>query len=75
MGDRMDTRENVEAVGVSVAEAARLAGIGRTLFLEEMKAGRGPAIARFGRRVIVPVEGLREWLKSRAGKSPEKLAA
>lgn len=62
----MDPRSFTDAVGVSLAEAAWLAGIGRTLFLAELRAGRGPAVARFGRRVVVPVDGLRAWLAERA---------
>lgn len=61
-----EAKSIIEPIGVAPAEAARLAGIGRTIFLRELKAGRGPRICRFGRRVVVPVESLKAWLRERA---------
>ena len=61
----MDSQNQLTSVGVSVEEAARLSGIGRSLFIGELKNGRGPKTVRFGRRVVVPVEELRQWLMQR----------
>lgn len=63
----MDKIGSTDLVGVSVVEAARLVGIGRSRFLEELRAGRGPRVVKLGRRVIVPVDGLRSWLEKQAG--------
>lgn len=59
-----------ELLGVAPAVAARLCGLGRSKFLEELKAGRGPKVVRFGRRVVVPIENLKAWLRERSEGSP-----
>jgi excisionase family DNA binding protein len=48
---------------VSVEEAAKAAGIGRTLLLEEIRKGRIRA-RKTGRRTIITTDALDAWLKA-----------
>ena len=48
-------------VTVSVEEAARLLGIGRSAAYEAARRGELPT-RRLGRRLLVPVPALLEWL-------------
>ncbi len=48
---------------LTVKEALTVTGIGRSKFYEEVGAGRIKVI-KAGRRVLVPVEALRAWLKA-----------
>jgi excisionase family DNA binding protein len=50
-----------KALTVTVAEAARLLGVGRNLAYEAVKRGEIPTI-RIGRRILVPVEGINRLL-------------
>ena len=50
-----------DRICVSVAEASRLSGLGRTSLYEEMKAMRLAYILRRGRRLI-PLAALRDYL-------------
>ena len=47
---------------LTIPEALKATGIGRTKFYEEVGAGR-IKVVRIGRRVLVPVDGLRAWVK------------
>jgi excisionase family DNA binding protein len=53
-------------LNVSRDEAMKIVGIGRTKFNELVHAG-DIKILRIGRRVLVPIEPLRAWLKSLEG--------
>lgn len=46
---------------VSVEEAARFLGVGRSAAYEAARRGELPT-RRLGRRVLVPVPALRDWL-------------
>lgn len=48
-------------ITISVEEAASLLGLGRTAAYEAARRGEIPS-RRLGRRVIVPVPALLEWL-------------
>lgn len=48
---------------LSIEEACRSAGIGRTLIYQEIKAKR-LATLKIGRRRLVPVAALRAWLNA-----------
>jgi excisionase family DNA binding protein len=48
---------------LSVEQAAKAAGIGRTLLFEEIRKGRITA-RKVGRRTIITTESLDAWLKS-----------
>ena len=48
---------------LSVAEAAKAAGVGRTTFFEEIRRGRITA-RKVGRRTIITTDDLDTWLKS-----------
>jgi excisionase family DNA binding protein len=51
-------------LALSVEEAAKAAGVGRTLLFEEIRDRR--LIARkVGRRTIITIDDLRDWLCSR----------
>ena len=49
-------------LNVSRDEAMKIVGIGRTKFNELVHAG-DIKVVRIGRRVLVPIESLRAWLK------------
>jgi len=49
---------------ITVAEAATLIGIGRTAAYEAARRGELPT-RRLGRRLVVPVPWLLEWLEGR----------
>jgi len=50
---------------VNAAKAARLLGIGRTLFLDMHKRGvLGPRAHRYGRRILWSVTELQAWVKA-----------
>lgn len=61
-----DTKE----IAVSVEEAARRLGIGQRNCYRAVADGRLPSL-RFGRRLVIPVEALREFAKVQALKSVE----
>lgn len=48
---------------LSIEEACKSTGVGRTLIYSEIKAGR-LATLKIGRRRLVPVAALRAWLLS-----------
>jgi excisionase family DNA binding protein len=52
-----------EIRALSVEEAAKAAGVGRTLLFEEIRKGRLTA-RKAGRRTIVTIDELDSWLKS-----------
>ena len=54
------------ALLVSVEEAAKLLGIGRGLAYDLVREGRLPHV-KLGRRVLVPRQGLEEWIAQEAG--------
>ena len=48
---------------LSVEDAARRAGIGRTFLYQAISSGRLPSI-KLGKRRLVRIEALRRWLES-----------
>ena len=48
---------------LSIEEACKSTGVGRTLIYSEIKAGRLTTL-KIGRRRLVPVSALRAWLQS-----------
>lgn len=52
----------MEPEAISVAEAARRAGLGRSTFYEAIARGDVPTI-KFGKRRLVRLESLRAWLR------------
>jgi excisionase family DNA binding protein len=48
---------------LSVGEAAKAAGVGRTLLFEEIRKGRLTA-RKVGRRTIVTIDDLDRWLEA-----------
>ena len=56
---------NLESLGVDVAEAARLTGLSRATMYGLLMSGVVPS-AKIGARRIVPVASLRAWLEQQA---------
>ncbi len=52
-----------DRITLSIEEVASLLGLGRTAAYEAARRGEIPN-RRLGRRVVVPVPALREWLHS-----------
>ena len=52
---------------LSLAQLRHQVGVSEGLLEKEIKAGR-LRVARVGRRVLVPVEAVDEWLRRAAGK-------
>jgi len=59
-----DTR--LEPLAVDIAEACRLTGLGRSKLYQLMSAGEIPSV-KIGKRRVVPVDSLRQWLARLAG--------
>jgi excisionase family DNA binding protein len=55
--------ESLKRLGLSPAEAAKVAGIGRTLLKREIRNRRLVA-KKVGRRVVITTDDLAAWLKS-----------
>lgn len=62
-GDRVN-QPTAESYALSVPEGCTFSGIGETTFRELIRVGEIPHI-RVGRRVLVPRQGLQEWLDAR----------
>ena len=59
--------ENIERIGVSVQDAAKMLGISKPLFYPLIKEGKVRTVT-VGRRILVSVQSLREFVD---GKSPD----
>ncbi len=57
--------EPCERVSLSINEAAASAGISRGLLYALIRDGEGPRTLKLGRRRVVTIEALREWLRDR----------
>jgi excisionase family DNA binding protein len=53
----------IDIRALSVQEAAKAAGVGRTLIFDEIRKGRLTA-RKAGRRTIITIDALDAWLKS-----------
>jgi excisionase family DNA binding protein len=63
----------VSRVSLSVAEFCAAAGIGRSFFYQEVKAGR-IMVLKAGRRTLVPTTELNNWLERLRAPIPEGLS-
>ena len=50
-----------EPIAVSIPEATRLSGVGRSTIYSEVKAGSNK-VRKIGRRTIIAMDDLRKWL-------------
>ena len=55
-----------DALLLKVPEAARLLRVSRNLVYELVAQGRLPHV-RLGRRVLIPRQGLKDWIERQAG--------
>ena len=61
--NEQENNSQIEPLLVSLDEAARLLGIGRTTFYQLCSSGRiGPMAIKFGRRSLFRLDELREWV-------------
>jgi len=61
----MKVVHDIEPIAVTVPGAARALGVGTTKIKDEIAAGR-IAVARIGKRVVVPVSSLTAYLRELA---------
>jgi excisionase family DNA binding protein len=52
-----------ETLAVSISDACRIIGLGRSSIYREIQAGRLVAL-KAGNRTILPVAGLRAWIEA-----------
>ena len=58
-----ESDSKIEPLLVSIDEAARLLGIGKTTFYQLCSSGRiGPMAIKFGKRSLFRLDELREWV-------------
>lgn len=57
-----------EPLAVPILEAARLSGVGRSKLYQEISLGN-LKVRKIGRRTIVAMDDLREWLASKIGEA------
>lgn len=57
--------KNVDRLTICATELPEVLGIGRNTAYELVKRDDFPSI-RIGRRIVIPVDALREWLKKEA---------
>ncbi len=74
----MANTTEIKPLAVSPTEAARIAGIGRTMLYEEITADRIRSL-KVGKRRLITIEAIKDWLKAReaenasgAGSSDER---
>ena len=61
------TQENtsIDSLLVNIDQAAKLIGVGRTLFYSMHSTGQlGPVPIRFGRRILWRVDELKRWVQA-----------
>ena len=58
--------KTIEPLAVSLPEAARLLGVSKPTVYQYAKRADFPAF-RLGGRVLVSVDGLRDWVREQAG--------
>ena len=57
-----------EPLAVPIPEAARLGGVGRSTIYSEISKGN-LRIRKVGRRTIIAMDDLRQWLASKTGEA------
>ena len=61
MREHRELRDSADVLAVAPAEAARLAGVGRTTIYEAIGAGALRSV-KIGKRRLITIEALRAWL-------------
>lgn len=67
MKDNADRAVIVEPVTVSVEVAAQMLGVSRAKAYELIRRGDFRGVVKLGRRTLVSVAALREWVENRRG--------
>jgi excisionase family DNA binding protein len=65
---KVSSRDKVERLAVSVGEAARLAGVSRTMLYQALRSG-GLRSLKIGSRRLITIEALDAWLHLHAAES------
>jgi excisionase family DNA binding protein len=63
--DKVSSRDKLEPLAVSVGEAARLAGVSRTMLYQALRSG-GLKSVKIGSRRLITIEALDAWLQLHA---------
>ena len=63
----IEDQPDLPRMAISVAEFCKTFSVGKSLFYEEVKAGR-LSIRKVGGRTLVPVADARAWWASKAGR-------
>lgn len=58
----------IEPIAVPIPEAARLGGVGRSTIYAEVAKGN-LKVRKIGRRTVIAMEDLRDWLASKTGEA------
>lgn len=64
---RVPAGETVDKLAYTIAEAAAAANISRSWFYQLLHAGEGPPTIKLGRRRLIRLAALDEWLASLEG--------
>lgn len=69
-------KEDLPRIALSITEFCDAVGISRPTFYLMERRGEGPPVVRLspGKRVV-PVDAVRDWLRSRAGKASSRTMA
>jgi excisionase family DNA binding protein len=62
---KVSSRDKLEPLAVSVGEAARLAGVSRTMLYQALRSG-GLKSVKIGSRRLITIEALDAWLQLHA---------
>lgn len=67
----MATLRGAQKLAVSVQEGMEMIGVGRNTFLRLLHSGE-IRFVRTGRRIVIPVSALEEWLEGNSGREAKE---
>ena len=62
-GRKMEASLPVHRTALNLEEAAESLGLSRTTLYQLLKAGQGPSLIKIGRRRLVSIQALHDWLQ------------